>query len=226
VNGLTEKRREILDREIRKTYWSGPPPLERFLAWWRNPRRHAAMLRAALTYMDPMALLRFAMGSEWLVRHWPDLREGFSESDPLETQARDVWDALWGAYAVGDSQYPAHLMRTVAHLGKARRRLLREIVVEPGLSVYALAKRLRRDYSRVYKDVRLLETLGLVETREARTPQGRRQRLCFACDTVGKDLYFLRVQHGTPKNPSPARSQAEQMTAPPRILREPPQPSP
>jgi len=103
------------------------------------------------------------IGPERFVSIWPDVRKGFSEDSPLEKTALDAWDALWGVMAAGDSQYPVD--PEVARLPRKRREVLKTIVSNPGISIYDLAKRTRRDYSRVLKDVRILAEMGEIESR-------------------------------------------------------------
>lgn len=54
-----------------------------------------------------------------------------------------------------------------------RREVLKTVVRNPGISIYDLAKGLKRDYSRVLKDVRLLTEIGEVEMRP--DPQSSRK---------------------------------------------------
>jgi predicted transcriptional regulator len=73
--------------------------------------------------------------------------------------------------AAGDSQYP--ISSEVGSLPRMRREALKTIVRNPGISTYDLAKRLKRDYSRVLKDVRFLAEMGEVEVRP--DPQSNRK---------------------------------------------------
>ena len=111
------------------------------------------------------------IGEERFISIWPEVRNGFDKDSPLEVTMLDAWDAIWGVKAAGDSQYP--VSPEVASLPRMRREVLRTIVSNPGISVYDLAKRLKRDYSRVLKDVRLLAETGEVEIRP--DPQSSRK---------------------------------------------------
>ena len=53
----------------------------------------------------------------------------------------------------------------IARLPRMRREALKTIVCNPGISIYDLAKRTGRDYSRVLKDVCLLADMGEIENR-------------------------------------------------------------
>jgi hypothetical protein len=111
------------------------------------------------------------IGEERFIAIWPEVRKGLNKDLPLEGIALNAWDARWGAKAAGDSQYP--VSHEVASLPRMRREVLRTIVCNPGISIYDLAKRTGRDYSRVLKDVRLLAEMGEVEMRP--NPQSSRK---------------------------------------------------
>lgn len=111
----------------------------------------------------PMDWLLGEIGDERFIVIWPEVRNGFDSNSPLEDITLGAWDAIWGVKAAGDSQYP--VSPEVASLPRMRREVLRTIVCNPGISIYDLAKRLKRDYSRVLKDVRLLTEMGEVEAR-------------------------------------------------------------
>lgn len=111
----------------------------------------------------PMDWLLEEIGEERFIVIWPEARKGFDSNSPLEDITLGAWDAIWGVKAAGDSQYP--VSPEVASLPRIRREVLKTIVCNPGISIYDLAKRLKRDYSRVLKDVRLLAEMGEVEVR-------------------------------------------------------------
>lgn len=111
----------------------------------------------------PMDWLLGEIGDEKFMSIWPEVRKGFSMDSPFETTALDAWDARWGVMAAGDSQY--QVSPEVARLPRMRREVLKTVVRNPGISIYGLAKGLKRDYSRVLKDVRYLTEIGEVEMR-------------------------------------------------------------
>ncbi|OGQ57993.1 MAG: hypothetical protein A3J24_00140 [Deltaproteobacteria bacterium RIFCSPLOWO2_02_FULL_53_8] len=82
---------------------------------------------------------------------------------PFEKTVCDAYDALWGVMVAGDAQYP--VSSEIARLPRMRREVLKTIVCNPGISVYDLANKTQRDYSRVLKDVRLLIEMIEVESR-------------------------------------------------------------
>lgn len=110
-----------------------------------------------------MGWLREEIGDEKFITIWPEVRKGFDENRPFEAASLDAWDAIWGVIAAGDSQYPVSL--EVARLPRMRRKVLIIVVCNPGINIYDLAKKLRRDYRRVLKDVCLLTEMGELETR-------------------------------------------------------------
>ncbi len=111
----------------------------------------------------PMGWLREEIGDEKFITIWPEVRKGFDENRPFEAASLDAWDAIWGVIAAGDSQYPVSL--EVARLPRMRREVLKTVIRNPGISIYDLAKIIRRDYRRVLKDVRLLTEMGEIEIR-------------------------------------------------------------
>lgn len=74
-----------------------------------------------------------------------------------------------------------------------RREVLKTIVCNPGISIYDLAKGLKRDYSRVLKDVRLLTEIGEVEMRL--DPQSsRRAKQLLPVRSINAQLAGIAVQ--------------------------------
>lgn len=115
------------------------------------------------------------IGDEKFIIIWPEVRKGFDENLPLEALVLDAWDAIWGVVGAGDSQYP--VSHEVARLPRMRREVLKTVVCNPGISIYELAKRLRRDYSRVLKDIRLLTAMGEIEIRPGPQPSRKAKHL-------------------------------------------------
>jgi len=126
----------------------------------RGPHAHKRVFVLSFLHL-PMAWLLEEIGEDRFISIWPEVRKGFSMDLPLEKTAIEAWDALWGVMAVGNSQYP--VSSEIARLPRKRREVLKTIVCNPGISVYELAKRLRRDYSRVFKDVQQMTAIGEVE---------------------------------------------------------------
>jgi len=89
-------------------------------------------------------------------------------------EALDRFEAAWIHLDAGGQLAPRRilalpdlpaLLRTLTPL---RWQLLERLAAEGPLSVYALAKRLQRDYKNVHTDVVQLDALGLIERRGAR----------------------------------------------------------
>ncbi|OIJ72569.1 MAG: hypothetical protein A2V21_313100 [Deltaproteobacteria bacterium GWC2_55_46] len=156
---------------LRAAFWSGRMTYKK----WRGiigkgPEEHMRVFVQSFLHL-PMDWLREELGDEKFITIWPEVRKGFDKNIPLEASYLDAWDAIWGVIAAGDSQYP--VSAEVARLPRMRRAVLKTVVCNPGISVYGLAKRLRRDYSRVLKDVRLLTEMGEIEIRP--DPQSSRK---------------------------------------------------
>ena len=164
---------EVMDKGmiLRAAFWSGRMTYKK----WRGiigkgPEEHMRVFVQSFLHL-PMDWLREELGDEKFITIWPEVRKGFDKNKPLEAASLDAWDAIWGVIAAGDSQYP--VSAEVARLPRMRRAVLKTVVCNPGISVYGLAKRLRRDYSRVLKDVRLLTEMGEIEIRP--DPQSSRK---------------------------------------------------
>lgn len=156
---------------IRAAFWSGRMTYRRWREIIRKgPEEHMRIFVQSFLHL-PMDFLREEIGDEKFITIWPEVRKGFDKNIPLEASCLDAWDAIWGVIAAGDSQYP--ISAEVASIPRMRRAVLKTVVRNPGISIYDLAKRLRRDYSRVLNDVRLLTEMGEIEIRP--DPQSSRK---------------------------------------------------
>ncbi len=148
---------------LRSAFWSGRMTYRKWRGIIRRGQQaHIRVFVQSFLHL-PMEWLIGEVGPERFISIWPEVRTGFSTDSPFEKTALEAWDAVWGVMAAGDSQYP--VIHGVARLPGKRREVLKTVVCNPGISIYELAKRLRRDYSRVLKDVRLLTEMGEIESR-------------------------------------------------------------
>lgn len=151
------------DMILKLAFWSGRLTYRKWRGIIRRgPQRHTRVFVQSFLHL-PMDWLLGEIGSEKFISIWPEVRKGFSTDSPFETAILVAWDAIWGVMAAGDSQYP--VSSRVARLPRMRREVLKTVVCNPGISIYDLAKRTRRDYSRVFKDVRLLTETGEIVSR-------------------------------------------------------------
>jgi hypothetical protein len=149
---------------LRSAFWSGRLTYKMWRGMVRRgPETHRRIFVQAFLHL-PMDWLLGELGDEKFISVWPQVREEFSGDSPFETAMRDAWDAFWGVRVAGDSQYPVR--SGLADLPGKRREVLKAIVRNPGISVYALSRALHRDYSRVFKDVRLLIEMGEIQVRQ------------------------------------------------------------
>ena len=156
---------------LRSAFWSGRLT---YRAWRgmlrRGPQVHPRVFVRSFLHL-PMDWLLGETGNEKFISIWPEVRKGVSTDSPFETTVRDAWDAIWGVMVTGDSQYP--VSSEIARLPRIRREVLKAVVCNPGISMYDLAKRTGRDYSRVYRDVRQLAEMGEIVSRP--DPYSRRK---------------------------------------------------
>lgn len=176
---------------LRAAFWSGRMTYRKWRGIIRKgPEEHMRVFVQSFLHL-PMDFLREEIGDEKFITIWPEVRKGFDKNIPLEASYLDAWDAIWGVIAAGDSQYP--VSAEVARLSRMRRKVLRTVVCNPGINIYDLAKELRRDYSRVLKDVRLLTEMGEIEIRP--DPQSsRKAKRLIPAHSINADLAGLTHQ--------------------------------
>ncbi len=149
---------------LRSAFWSGRFTYRKWRGILRRgPQAHRRVFVQAFLHL-PMEWLLDEIGTEKFISIWPEVRKGFSRDSALAKTVCDAWDALWGVKAAGDSQYP--IRPGIVQLARKRREVLKAIVSNPGISIYGLAKMTDRNYSRVFKDVRLLVEMDEVELRD------------------------------------------------------------
>lgn len=156
---------------LRSAFWSGQLTYRKWRGIVRSgPQAHTRVFVQAFLHL-PMGWLLEEIGPEKFTSIWPEVRKEFTADSPFEKTVMGAWDAIWGVMAAGDSQYP--VSSKIARLSRMRREVLRTIVRNPGISVYDLAKKTQRDYSRVSKDVCLLTEMNEIESRP--DPQSNRK---------------------------------------------------
>jgi len=157
-------KKQDLAPVIRTAFWSGTLPEKKWRqAMQGSPAAHKLIVKTSFAQMPSTALIA-ELGEKRFLKVWPEIRKLFDPGDAKDRQRLLLFDSAWGILATGDSQYP--VSEQVAALSKGRLALLREIVNSPGLSIYNLAKKTARSYSRVFKEVKLLADYGLVAVEE------------------------------------------------------------
>lgn len=160
---------------LRSAFWSGRLTYRKWRGIIRRgPREHMRFFVQSFHHL-PMDWLLKEIGDERFISIWPEVRKGFDKNSPAERTVLDAWDAIWGVIAVGDCQYPVN--SEVARLPGMRREVLKTVVRNPGISIYDIARRLQRDYSRIWKDVRFLAEMGEIELRSDAQSKRRIKRL-------------------------------------------------
>ncbi len=172
--------------QLRKAFWSGTFPYHKWFAIisMRDFSHHRETLKTSFQYL-PVDWLLDEFKRHRFIRKWPELRTLLDPVAPMEKMRLQIWDTLWGLLATGDSQYP--VSPTVAELGTKRRAFLREVIMYPGIATYEISRKHGRDYSRAYKDQRLLVDKGLLWTREDRR-NGRKIHRLYVVDSVNTAL--------------------------------------
>ena len=172
--------------QLRKAFWSGTFPYRKWSAivGARDFSGHRETLKTSFQYLSVDWLLD-EFKPQRFIRRWPELRTLFDPAVPMEKRRLQIWDTLWALLTTGDSQYP--VSPAVAALGAKRRAFLREVIAQPGITTYELSRKQGRDYSRAYKDQRLLVDKELLWTREDKR-NGRKIHRLYATDSVNTEL--------------------------------------
>ncbi|MEE8387345.1 MAG: hypothetical protein V3R65_02115 [Acidiferrobacterales bacterium] len=175
--------------QLRKAFWSGTFPYRKWAAIIRarDFSSHGATLKSSFQYL-PVDWLLNEFKPQRFIRKWPELRTLFDPAVAMEKSRLQIWDTLWALLTTGDSQYP--VSPAVAELGAKRRAFLREVIAHPGITTYELSRKHRRDYSRTYKDQRLLVDKGLLRIHEDKR-NGRKIHRLYASDSVNTVLASL-----------------------------------
>lgn len=156
IKRKAEKKTDYLQSVINESFWSGKLSVKQWRAAIKDPSmNHKAILVTSFTHM-PSSVLLGEIGEKSFIKKWPEIRRFF----PPENKRVILFDGIWGILTTGDSQYPVSLK--ISNLSKGRRELLAEVVNDPGISIYSLQKHVKRPYTRVYKDIKLLVEQGLV----------------------------------------------------------------
>jgi len=145
---------------------------------------HKTILKTSFDHMS-VGVLVSQMGEKMFIKQWPAVRKLFDPGNSQDRKRLLLFDSTWGILTTGDSQYP--VSEKVASLSKGRLALLREIVNYPGISIYALSVKVNRQYSRVFKDVKLLVQQQLVDVRSD-LAQGRKISKLFARESINAKL--------------------------------------
>ncbi|MYI88693.1 MAG: hypothetical protein F4082_00025 [Gammaproteobacteria bacterium] len=169
---------------LRQAFWSGAPTYRQFRGYLRDVETHKKIVATSFRHL-PMNFILEEYGKDRFIRDWPKIRSEFNFDQPLDQKPLETYDAIWGLWCVGDSQYP--VSSAVARLSKRRKHIMRLVINEPGISIYSLAKRQNRNYSSVYKDVKYLIDLNLLDTTVAKS-RGRIIKKIVAPDSINTRL--------------------------------------
>jgi hypothetical protein len=174
-----------LESAIRSAFWSGNLPEKKWRRAIREPSPdHKTILKTSFDHM-PAVILVSELGERAFIKRWPEIRKLFDRGNVDDQKRLLLFDSTWGILATGDSQYP--VSEKVASMSRGRLGLLREIVNYPGVSIYALSLKVHRQYSRVFKEVKLLVQQRLVEIRKDEA-QGRRISKLYPRESINAKL--------------------------------------
>lgn len=117
------------------------------------------------------------LGEKVFLKTWPELRlEAWEKAEPHSTFARRLrqWDAYWSLKKIGAPGLEPRI--DFNKLPRRRKEFLIEALRHPGLSVYAISKRLGMTYCRAHEHMTKLSTQGFLTSME-RVREGRAQRI-------------------------------------------------
>jgi len=179
------KESKKIHSALRSAFWSGSLSEKK----WRRVIRdhsmsHKAILKTSFEHM-PASFLVNEIGKKGFAKRWPVIRKLFDPNNANEQKRILLFDSIWGIITTGDSQYP--VSGKIVSLSKGRLLLLQETVNCPGLSIYALSRKVGRDYSRVFKDIKTLVSQNLVDIKEDLV-QGRKISKLFSRESINTKL--------------------------------------
>lgn len=178
---------------LRAAFWSGDLSEKKWRRAIRDPAMgHQAILKTSFEHMPSPLLIR-EMGEKEFIKRWPSIRKLFDANNPGEYKRLLLFDAIWGILTTGDSRYP--VSEQTASLSKGRLQILREVVRHPGVSIYTLSRKLGRDYSRIFKEVKMLASQKLLEIKKDRI-RGRNVSRLFARHSINTELFNIHSRRG------------------------------
>lgn len=120
-----------------------------------------AVIRQGVNYMRASDFVALA-GREFFIKSWPTWR---TMDSSLSATKSHILDAAWSYFVVGDASFPVDVRVSRFHPKKLS--ALRTLVRSEGSdSIYQLAKKMGRNYRRVYDDVQDFVKAGLVKLNE------------------------------------------------------------
>lgn len=184
--GKTHQARNMMGHAFtRGAFWSGIVSADKWRAMLGNPGKHGKMIKAFFDAMPPDTALE-TMGEQRFIKQWPKIRNLFSQAERKDQARQRLFDATWSVLVTGDSQYPINVK--ITSLSKGRQAIIKATVETPGISIYQLAKGVHRDYSRVYKEVMLLQGKKVLDVTKKEKDQGRQISQVFAKDSINTKL--------------------------------------
>ncbi len=151
----------------------------RVIAFWDRPKltfenwqkatlirdaRGDNMLKQSILTMDCSSFVEL-IGPLVFVAHYPDWRQLLTDENPRTRTKKCILDGLWSWRVCGTvyMKNPTHGWFTLTKKQKQTFYCISEFGYE---SIYQVAKRMKRNYRRVYDDVKKLLELGIIQSRE------------------------------------------------------------
>jgi len=179
----------ISPSSARGAFWSGIVSASKWHSMLGNPGKHGKMIKAFFDARPPDTALK-TMGEKRFIKQWPKIRNLFSQAERKDQARQRLFDATWSVLVTGDSQYPVNAK--ITSLSKGRQAIIKATIETPGISIYQLAKGVHRDYSRVYKEVMLLQEKKIFVVTKGGKSHGRQISQVFAKDSINTKLAELR----------------------------------
>ena len=156
----TSNAPEAWERAKRMAYWDqGNITYSQWIASVRkNDQR---VIQQGVNYMRAVDFINL-VGRKIFVKHWPEWRKLQFSSNSSKVP---ILDAAWSLHVAGDVSFPVDARVTRFHPKKMS--TLRALVCSDGMdSIYQIARKVGRDYRRVYDDIQDFAQAGLVNILE------------------------------------------------------------
>lgn len=153
---------EAWERAKRMAYWDqGKITYPQWIASVKKDDQRA--IQQGVSYMRAADFINL-VGRKMFEKHWPEWRKLQPSSNSSKAT---ILDAAWSLYVAGDVSFPVNAQVTKFHSKKIA--TLRAVICSDGTdSIYQIAKKLDRNYRRVYDDIQDFAQAGIVKILEER----------------------------------------------------------
>lgn len=127
--------------------------------------RDARTISQSVGYMRPADFIELVGGDDAFAKMWPECRDMVQEREYQRVSDKmNILDALWSMIVVGDVGAP--VAKTILEYPRKKKSTFKAVLDGYGRkSIYEIAKKMNRNYRRVFDDIKSFETSGFVVLR-------------------------------------------------------------